>query len=307
MAEKEKPSLNTDFNATEKVLKILTAFLPFNEPKGTLELARSLGIHRASVSRILGILKEYDFVQQEEKTRLYRLGSTAAVLGKSVNRSFQTRFVSVVQPYMHQLSEEIKESVSLVTLVDNQVLLPYRVKGPHPISVAFNLGDRGAINANSGAKAIMAFLSSDRMNEVKKFYPRLPSFTPNTLTNWKELIKQFDEIRRSGFGYDLAEYNLDVFSVGAPILDYNNDPIGAITILVPSFRADVVKDPQVLSKLKRATINISEALMNGSSSSLNLKNKKPVLKADPSKSQKGTSDLMSPRGRTEHKVVGQGD
>jgi DNA-binding IclR family transcriptional regulator len=265
----EKPILKTEFNATEKVLNILTAFLPFNEPKGTLELARTLGIHRASVSRILGILKKYDFVQQEEKTKLYRLGSTAAVLGKSVNRSFQTRFVSVVQPYMHQLSEEIKESVSLVTLVDNQVLLPYRVKGPHPISVAFNLGDRGAINANSGAKAIMAFLASDRLNELEKFYPRLPSFTPNTLTTWEKLIEQFDGIRQSGYGYDLGEY-----------------------------RAEVINDRQVLSKLNKATIDISEALMNGSSSSRNLMKKKPALMAEPSTSQKGTLNSMSQRGRT---------
>jgi DNA-binding IclR family transcriptional regulator len=307
MAEKEKPSLKTDFNATEKVLKILTAFLPFNEPKGTLEIARTLGIHRASISRILGILKKHDFVQQDEKTKLYRLGSAAAVLGKSVNRSFQTRFVSVVQPYMHQLSEEIQESVSLVTLADNQVILPYRVKGPHPISVAFTHGDRGAINANSGAKAIMAFLSSERMSEVKKFYPKLPSFTSNTMTTWEALTEQFDEIRQSGFGYDLGEYNLDIFSVGAPILDYNNDPIGAITILVPSFRAEVIKDRQVLFKLKKATTNISEALMNGSSSSRNLKQKKPLLKAESTTSQKETPNTMSRRGRIEHKVVGLDD
>lgn len=267
MAEDKKPIIKTEFNATEKVLKILNAFLPFNEPKGTLELARILGIHRASVSRILGILKQYDFVQQDEKTKLYRLGSAAAVLGKSVNRSFQTRFVSVVQPYMHRLSEEIQESVSLVTLVDNQVLLPYRVKGPQPISVAFNLGDRGAINANSGAKAVLAFLPSDRLNEVMKFHPKLPSFTPNTMTDWKDLIAQFDEVRKSGFGYDLEEYRDDVFSVGAPIFDYNNDPLGAITILVPSLRAKVINDHEVLSKLKRTTTNISEALLNGSSSS----------------------------------------
>ena len=67
MAEKEKQSLKTDFNATEKVLKILTAFLPFNEPKGTLELARTLGIHRASVSRILGILKKYEELSVKSK------------------------------------------------------------------------------------------------------------------------------------------------------------------------------------------------------------------------------------------------
>ena len=286
MVDKDKAGITTEFNATEKVLKILTAFLPFNEPKGTLELARSLGIHRASVSRILGILKQYDFVQQDEKTRLYRLGSTAAVLGKSVNRSFQTRFVAVVQPYMHELSEAIKESVSLVTLVDNQVILPYRVKGPQPISVSFNLGDRGAINANSGAKAILAFLPSERLNEVKKFYPMLPSFTSNTVTKWEELLEQFDVIRQSGFSYDLEEYSLDVLSIGAPILDYNNDPLGAITILVPSLRAEVINDREVLSKLKKATVDISEALMNGSSSSSSLKKKRHVSKTVPSKSHK---------------------
>ena len=49
MVDKDKAGITTEFNATEKVLKILTAFLPFNEPKGTLELARSLGIHRRKI------------------------------------------------------------------------------------------------------------------------------------------------------------------------------------------------------------------------------------------------------------------
>jgi IclR family KDG regulon transcriptional repressor len=187
---------------------------------------------------------------------------------------------------MHQLSEAIKESVSLVTLVDNQVILPYRVKGPQPISVSFNLGDRGAINANSGAKAIMAFLPPERLNEVKKYYPMLPSFTPNTVTNWEELLEQFDAIRQKGFSYDLEEYSIDVLSVGAPILDYNNDPLGAITILVPSFRAEVINDRQVLSKLKKTTLDISEELMNGSSSSSNLKKKRHVSETVPVKSKK---------------------
>jgi IclR family transcriptional regulator, KDG regulon repressor len=249
-----------DLNSTEKVLQILNAFTPYNEPVGTLELAEQLGIHRSSVSRILLILREYGFVQQDEKTKLYRLGPAVSKLGKSIKQSFRQHLVSKVQPYLLRLSEQVRESAGLVIIEDHQVFVPYRVRGPQPISVSFEHGDRGAINVNCGAKVIMAYLPQNELEEIIRTHPKLPSFTPYTITKWEDILAQCKQIRETGVAYDIEEYNLNVVAVGAAFFDHDDTPLGAITILAPAFRVEVIHDPATLDALKKTAARISAGM-----------------------------------------------
>lgn len=253
-------SNNMELNSTEKVIRILEAFRPHNEPMGTLELAEKLSIHRSTVSRILLILKQYGFVQQDKRTMRYRLGPAIARLGKSINQSFHHHLVSQVQPFLLRLIEQVSESASLVLISDLQVYIPFRIRGPQPISVSFEHGEGGAINANSGAKAIMAHLPPNELQEIINFHVRLPSFTPHTITRWDDLIKEFVTIRETGVAYDLEEYNLDVLAVGAPIFDSSKMPIGSITILVPSIRAQKIHDEYTLTTLRQTAAEISNIM-----------------------------------------------
>jgi DNA-binding IclR family transcriptional regulator len=247
-------------NSTEKVIRILEAFTPHNEPMGTLQLAEKLSIHRSTVSRILMILKQYGFVQQDKKTMLYRLGPAVAGLGKSIHKSFHHHLISQVQPFLLRMIEQVAESSSLVLITEQQVYVPYRVRGPQPITVSFDHGDRGAINANCGAKAIMAHLPANDLQEIINSHVKLPSFTPHTITEWDELIEQFARIRETGVAYDLEEYNLDVLAMGAPIFDSSSFPVGSITILIPSIRAQKIHDEKILAILKKTAAEISSAM-----------------------------------------------
>ncbi len=250
-----------ELNSTEKVIAVLEAFIPFNEPMGTLQLAEKISIHRSSVSRILMILKQRGFVQQDKKSKLYRLGPAVSALGKSVNQSLNHHhLVSVAQPFLLRMSEQVGESVALVVIDNKQVYVPFRVMGPNPISVSFEHGDRGAINANCGIKSILAHLPPNELQEIMDFHFKLPSYTSHTKTKWAELKEQFAEIRNAGISFDLEEYNLDVFALGAPVFDGSNTPIGSITMLVPSIRADKVQDKKIQTLLKQTAKKISEKL-----------------------------------------------
>jgi DNA-binding IclR family transcriptional regulator len=249
-----------ELNSTEKVLKILGAFLPRNQPRGNLELSRMLDIHRASVNRILGILKQNGFVEQDQKTKLYKLGPVFTEYGQAVLKSSLFQLKDIAEPHLRRLSQIVQESVGLGILVDNNVRVPFQIRGPQAVSVAFVHGEQGAINANSGAKAILAYLPEQQLERIIGFHQKLPSFTPNTLTHWDQVVSQFKKIRRTGFAYDIEEYNLDVQSVGAPIFNPENEPICAVTILVPSLRKSAIFDPKLLSSLKETADAISSEI-----------------------------------------------
>ena len=110
----------SELNATEKVLMILKAFLPDNLPKGTLELCKQLAMTPATVSRLLGILKEYKFVKQN-MDRKYELGEVFKDFGEAINESRRASQLSVIKPHLMQLNSILNENVHLEVLSGNDI------------------------------------------------------------------------------------------------------------------------------------------------------------------------------------------
>jgi DNA-binding IclR family transcriptional regulator len=78
---------NTDkSNAIEKALQILLAFNPHNPELGTSEISEKLGFHKATTSRILLTLAEYDFLRQDPNTKKFNFGPSHSQVGVSPHR-----------------------------------------------------------------------------------------------------------------------------------------------------------------------------------------------------------------------------
>jgi IclR family KDG regulon transcriptional repressor len=68
--------------AIDKALTILLAFIPENQEMGTLEISKRLGLNNATASRILLTLAKRRFLQQNPKTRTFKLGQSALLIGR---------------------------------------------------------------------------------------------------------------------------------------------------------------------------------------------------------------------------------
>ena len=89
---------------------------------------------------------------------------------------------------------------------------------------------------NAYGKVILAFLSEE---EIKKIVPpRLPSLTPNTIVLRTELVKQLEEVKKTGLGYDNEEYNEGIRCIGAPVFDVEGKAVAGLGVsgLVSTFR-----------------------------------------------------------------------
>jgi DNA-binding IclR family transcriptional regulator len=246
-------------NSYEKVLKILLAFTPDNRPLRTVEISKQLEINNATVNRILLTLKNEYFVVQDETTKRYRLGPSAALLGRSVKESLKGRLVSISKPYIDALRDKVGETVHLEVFQNERIYLSYSAKGNRQLTVTASVGDRMAINANAGAKAIMAF-SQDEIVE-KQLSGTLAVFTTRTVTDPVAIRKEYKQIRATGFSYDKGEYDNDVSAVAAPIFNHENQPVAAVVILTPSFRMEGIIEIGSLELLKDTAMDISNRLL----------------------------------------------
>jgi DNA-binding IclR family transcriptional regulator len=248
-------------NSTEKVLMILKTFLPDNSPRGTLEICNMLDMKPATVSRILSILKEHSFVEQSAD-RKYQLGQVTAAMGQAISESSTSRLLTIAKPQLMRLNRMLKENTQLELLHENNVKMALVIPGTKVVRVHITARPETwvGVNATAGAKAIMAYLSPERLEGVIKAHPELPGFRQNTITDWNELKQHLAQIRKTGLAYDYNEYLEDVCAVGTPIFNHDEEVIGAVAVSVPFMRADIISKKTTIKILKETAENITANL-----------------------------------------------
>ena len=160
------PQKHLGYSSAQKAIEILLAFVPDNREMGTLELSRLLGLNKSTVSRLIRVLAHYNLLQQDDNTKKYSLGRSAAFIGKAVQQSLSTRLVSIAQPLTNYLRDTIGESVCLEVMSGDHVYLVAKAVGPPPLSISFK--DRIPIHAAAGAKSILAFSSPEVVERLIK-------------------------------------------------------------------------------------------------------------------------------------------
>jgi DNA-binding IclR family transcriptional regulator len=247
---------NLEYSSVQKSIGILLSFIPDNKPMGTLQLSKSLGLNKSTVSRLLHVLIDYGLIQQDEETKKYSLGRTTALLGKAVGISQIDGLAQFARPLIDALSAAIGESACLEMLVSGHTKLIYSVIGPPPVSVSFQ--DSLPVHAAAGAKAILAYSSSE---EVKSMINgELKKITENTITDIEEFNNHLGEINKQGIAYDHGEASTDVHAVSAPILNHLNKPVAAVSICVPATRVSKIMNSKTVDELKKTAKLISEHL-----------------------------------------------
>jgi IclR family KDG regulon transcriptional repressor len=109
--------------AIDKALNILMSFVPENQEMGTLEISKRLGLNKATASRILLTLTRKKFLQQDPKTRTFKLGRSALLIGRVVIDYLNNRFVQIMKPHMNRLRSSVNTSVVLEQLVNERSII----------------------------------------------------------------------------------------------------------------------------------------------------------------------------------------
>lgn len=248
-----------EYNAIEKALLVLNSFIEGNNPTGTVELAERLNLNKTTASRIMNTLRQHDFLDQDPKTKQYRLGPQAALLGKAVIQSLDGQAAVVAQPYCTKLRDQVGETVHFEVLSGNHLYLASAARGPNPVSVAIDVGDRVFPNVHAGAKAIAAFTDPEQVDRWLK--NNIPVYTSKTIINPSKLRDIYRTFREQGVAIDDGEYDINVYAIGAPVFDHNCVAVAGFVIVAPYMRKQDIERPHVHQALKEAAALVSGRLL----------------------------------------------
>lgn len=219
--------------ALRRGLAILDVFSSVRAEIGVNEIARTLGMHKSTVSRLCSTLEQAGYLARDPVTEKFRLGPRIQQLTGNSPRNVELR--SAARDVLHQLVETSGETVTMAVRDGLDVVTIDVVDGPAIVRMQARVGARTQIHASAAAKAILAGLPPDELHRIIDAWP-LSRLTPNTITTKEELIGHLDIVRERGYSVDHEELEVGLRCVGAAVRDHSGDVVAAISASGPRHR-----------------------------------------------------------------------
>ena len=223
---------------------------------GVTEVARELGVHKSTASRLLAALDRRELVAQDAARGRYRLGVGLVRLAGAASRGLD--LVQESRPVCRALAQEVGETVNLAILSGRDALYLDQVAGPAALSPHNWAGQRIPLHATSDGKVLLAYLPEAELAEC--LAPPLARFTERTITAATGFARLLDEVRRRGYATAVDELEAGLTAVAAPVRNAEGVVVASISASGPSFRIPADRIPVLAASVRRAAAEISRRL-----------------------------------------------
>jgi DNA-binding IclR family transcriptional regulator len=257
MAGKVGPARDGLIGSLLHGLGILEMFDRDRDVIGIGEMARHLGLHRSTASRLAATLASAGYLEPVGEPGRYRLAGKLVVLGELASPAGDVRGVAL--PFLTSLVEQLGETGHLAVLEGSEAVTVEVVDGWHSVRMHSWVGKRSPAHCSSMGKALLADLSP---GDVDALYPdaSLEARTANTITDLARLQRCLAEIRRRGYAVDWQELEVHLCCVAAPVFARSGRVVASISVSGPDSRINEVTVASVAPAVRRAAAQISDRL-----------------------------------------------
>jgi DNA-binding IclR family transcriptional regulator len=221
---------------------------------GVSDIAVEMGVHKSTVSRLMGSLVGREFVHQNNDRGKYQLGFGILRLASSIPGRLS--LVREARPVLEDMADAYKETVNLAVLRSNYAVNVDQAMGPSSLATYEWVGSMTPLHATSSGKILLAALSADERGRVVK-ETGLRARTPRTITSRDKLEKQLLDVARKGYAVTMEEFEIGLNSMAVPVHNHLGAVIGAVSISGPAFRFDPANVPGLIEALTQAGLTIS--------------------------------------------------
>lgn len=194
------------------------------------EMVQLLNYPKTTVYKMACTLWEKGYLGRDKTERTFYLSKKLLQLGLASldERSILEQSVE----HMKNLRDELKESVMLGTIINNEVVLLKQVVGSYDFVFTLKQGMKFNLFSTAPGKVLLAYQTTEELLENVEFYP----INNKTISRRSVLEKELKQIRKQGYAADLEETMKGVHCVAAPIFNMDKEAIACVWISGPSGR-----------------------------------------------------------------------
>jgi len=214
--------------SSEKLLIIMEYLAAQSEPVRLLDISKGTGMNTSTTSRFLAALKTRGYIAQDETSGRYYMTYKICCLANKVSSKIDVRQISL--PYLKTLSQTLGCTSNLVVEYDLSVMYLDVIAGPQQMLVPLRyIGSVAPMHCTGAGKLLLTQFTDERLDELVESRG-LQAYTDNTITSLDKLKTELASISDRGYAFDNEECELGTRCVAAPIRDFTNKIIAALSI-----------------------------------------------------------------------------
>jgi IclR family transcriptional regulator, acetate operon repressor len=221
------------------------------------EIAAGVGMHPATVHRVLGQLVEEGLVRQDAASGAYGLGLEFLRLAWLASGRASLR--DVAEPHLRALTADTGETawLGLYEPSRRQMIFAAAVESPQPIRHVRPVNEWLPVHGGASGRTLLAFLPELEREAI--LTGPLEPVTGNTVTDPAELRRLLADVRRRGYAVSRGERVLGGVGVAAPILAGDGRLLGVIGVGLPAQRYRATDEPRLAKRVIAAADAVARA------------------------------------------------
>lgn len=259
LVEPLQPDIDDDAEDRQRVgvqslgraFAILEEIARHREGIGLADLSKLVGLHNSTTFHLAKTMVSLGYIRQERNSKRYRVGRPLFALAASALDEIE--MVNVATPVLEDLSRETGESSHFAVRMGDSVVVIARTSGPGAFQLTDRVGVVRPAHCTALGKVILASLRPDQLERFLERVELSPS-TEKSITETPVLLREIEQVRRTGIAFDDGEFNLEVRCVAVPVKDFTGKIVGALGISGPVWRLSN-QDLQGRAKIVQAAAN----------------------------------------------------
>ncbi|MGW8193272.1 MAG: IclR family transcriptional regulator [Desulforhopalus sp.] len=198
------------------------------QPRGVAvtEIGRRLHLHKSTVHRFLSSLRDRGYIEKDIQTGNYKLGLGFVELASLYLNGLELK--TEAGPLLHQLTQATGQTSFLAIKDGRDVVYIDKAETFDSLRRYTIIGKRLPLHATSLGKAMLSGCADE---EIERLYAgqQLEQLTKKTIVTLDALLAEIRQVRDRGWAADDEENELGTHCVGAPVFDYRDRVIAAVS------------------------------------------------------------------------------
>lgn len=233
VGDKGEPGQRVGVQSLGRAFGILEEVARHREGIGLADLSKRVGLHNSTTFHLAKTLVALGYLRQEADSKRYRIGRPLFALAASALD--EVEMVRLATPILEELSAKTGESGHFAVRMGDAIVVIARTSGPGAFQLAERVGVVRPAHCTALGKVILAALQHDQLERFLARADLKPS-TENSITKIPVLMREIQDVRRSGIAFDDGEFNAEVRCVAVPVRDFTGQVAGALGISGPVWR-----------------------------------------------------------------------
>ena len=192
------------------------------------EVVERVELSTGTVNRLLQTLIGRGYVEQDKRSKTYRLG--LQVLELQAANLAANQMAALARPRLRNLMLRSGRRAHLaVYRGGDHIVYIDRVDNPESIGRFVPAGRGGPLHATSLGKALLAFARPEVVEDYLA-HSRREQLTSRTIVDAEALRAELAAVRERGYAVEMEESTTGSFCVGAPVFDYTGEVVAAVSI-----------------------------------------------------------------------------